>query len=138
MKLFKRKKTIDDVFDSEKGLLVKFGGFVNDLKLTDEEVIKHNAKVITDVQKFVKDTMDESLGRSKSRRTLAEVWYALQITTIIVIVIAAPFDMELAEFYFGLASSTIMFSVTTAITIFFFGSHGVSKFQDRQNNKKDQ
>ena len=36
--IFKRKKTVDDVFDSENGLLVKAGGFINDLHYSDPDM----------------------------------------------------------------------------------------------------
>ena len=37
----------------------------------------------------------------------------------------APFDMELAEFYFKILTSGLILAVTSAITIFFFGSYGI-------------
>lgn len=134
--IFKRPKTVDDVFDKDAGLLVKFGGFVNNLNLTDEEVLKQNAKTVADVQSFVKDTLSESTDRSRTRRQIAQLWIKSQLALVLMCAIAAPFDMKLAEFYFTLASSVLMFSTTTAIVVFFFGSHGLSKFQDKQNNKK--
>ena len=134
--IFKRPKTVDDVFDKNSGLLVKFGGFINNLSLTDEEILKQNAKTVADVQTFVKDTLSESTDRSKTRRQIAVLWIKSQLALVFMCALAAPWDIELAQFYFTLASSVLMFSTTTAIVIFFFGSHGLSKFQDKQNDKK--
>jgi len=131
---FKRKKTVDDIFDKDSGLIAKAGGWIGNLKLTDEEIMEQNAKTVSSVQVFVKDTLAENTARSKTRRDVAVLWIKVQLGLILMCAIAAPFDMELAEFYFTLASSALMFSTTTAIVIFFFGSHGLSKYQDKKTN----
>lgn len=133
---FKRKKTVDDIFDKDSGLIAKAGGWIGNLKLTDEEVMEQNAKTVSSVQVFVKDTLAENTARSKTRRDVAVLWIKVQLGLILMCAIAAPFDMELAEFYFTLASSALMFSTTTAIVIFFFGSHGLSKYQDKKKAKE--
>jgi len=45
--------------------------------------------------------------------------------------IAAPWNLELANFYFELATSTLMITVTTAISIFFYGSHGLARLKEK-------
>ena len=46
-------KTVDDIMDSEKGLLVKFGGFINDLTYTDAEKAAAMAEVVVGATDFV-------------------------------------------------------------------------------------
>ena len=123
-------KVVDNVLDKDDGLLSQVGGWIGNMNLTDEEVIKFNAKTVDSVQLFVKDTLSESTGRSKTRRSIAVLWIKAQLGIVLMCCIAAPWDMELAEFYFKLATSTLMITVTTAICIFFFGSHGLARHNE--------
>lgn len=127
------QKNVDNVLDKDDGLLTKVGGWVGNMKLTKEEVTEFNAKTVANVHTFVNATLSESTERSKTRRSIAILWMKLQVSIIIMCCIAAPWDRELAEFYFKLGTSTLMVTVTTAICIFFFGSHGIAKFQESKN-----
>ena len=123
------QKNLDNVLDKDNGLLSQVGGWVGNMNLTPEEVIEFNAKTVASVQTFVTATLGESTERSKTRRGIAILWIKTQLGIVLMCCIAAPWDRELAEFYFKLATSTLMITVTTAICIFFFGSHGIAKYQ---------
>lgn len=124
------EKSTDDILDKDNGLLTQVGGWIGNMNLTEEEVIEFNAKTVTSVQEFVKATLSESTGRSKTRRAIAVLWIKTQLAIVLMCCIAAPFNMELARFYFELATSTLMITVTTAICIFFFGSHGLARHNE--------
>mgnify|MGYP000722127481 CR=1 len=124
------KETQKNVLDKDNGLLAQVGGWVGNMKLTQEEVIEFNAKTVGSVQEFVKATLSESTERSITRRAIAVLWIKVQLGVVLMSCIAAPFDMELAGFYSGLATSTLMITVTTAICIFFFGSHGIARMNE--------
>lgn len=128
------EKTRDDVLDKDNGLLAKVGGWIGNMDLTQEEVIEFNNKTVTSVQEFVKATLGESTERSKTRRAIAVLWIKAQLGIVLMCCIAAPFNMVLAEFYFKLATSTLMITVTTAICIFFFGSHGLARLNESKKN----
>jgi F0F1-type ATP synthase membrane subunit a len=123
-------KVADNVLDKDKGLLAQVGSWVGNMNLTKEEVIEFNAKTVSSVQSFVKATLSESTERSKTRRAIAVLWIKTQLAIVLMCCIAAPFDLELAKFYFDLATSTLMITVTTAICIFFFGSHGIARHNE--------
>lgn len=123
-------KTVDNIMDKDNGLLAQVGGWFGNLSLTKEEVIKFNQATVTSVQKFVVATLDENTERSKTRRAIAILWIKCELAIILLCSIAAPWNMELAEFYFKLASTGIMFAGTMAVIIFFFGSHGITKYQE--------
>ena len=123
-------KAADDILDKDKGLLAQVGNWVGNMNLTQEEVIEFNKKTVTDVQGFVKATLSENTERSKTRRSVAVLWITLQAGMLLMGCVAAPFDMLLAEFYMNIATSTLMVSVTTAICIFFFGSHGIARIAE--------
>lgn len=127
---FGSDKVIDNVLDKDKGLLAQAGSWIGNLNLTKEEVIEFNTKTVTSVQAFVKATLSENTERSKTRRAIAVLWIKVQLGIVLMCCIAAPFNMVLAEFYYKLATSTLMITVTTAICIFFFGSHGLARHNE--------
>jgi len=129
-KLFGTEKVVDNILDKDKGLLTQVGGWIGGMNLTKEEVLKANAMTVSSVQTFVQATLSESTDRSKTRRSIATMWIKSNLAVVFFACIAAPFDMEMAEFYLNLATSSLMLSVTTAISIFFFGSHGLAKWQE--------
>ena len=116
-------KTVDDIMDSEKGLLVKFGGFINDLSYTDAEKAAAMADVVSGATDFVKSTLGESTERSKTRRAIAIYWIKFQLGLIALTVAAYPFDSALAEFYWKVSTSKVMLFGTLSVIVFFFGAH---------------
>jgi hypothetical protein len=124
-------KIVDDVLDKDNGLISQVGGWIGRMDLTPEEVMIQNAKTVSSVQEFVKDTLDESTERSKSRRAIVEKWIKVQLSLVLMVCICAPFDMVLAKFYFELATSWLMVMGTTSIIIFHFGSHGLARFKKK-------
>ena len=123
-------KVVDNVLDKDNGLLSQVGGWIGGLNLTEEEVMEQNAKTVISVQEFVKATLSESTGRSKARRDIAILWIKAQLGIVLMGCIAAPFDIELAQYYAMIATSTMMVMGTTAIIVFFFGSHGLARYND--------
>ena len=127
-------KAAVDILDKDNGLLTQFGGWVGNMNLTDEDIMEANTATVLSAQEFVKATLSESTERSQTRRSLAVGWFDMVKALILFCCIAAPWNMELASFYFGMVTSVTVASITTAITIFFFGSHGLSRYQE---SKKD-
>lgn len=132
---FNTEKAVDNVLDKKDGLLTQVGGWIGNMKLTSEEVMKANSLTVASVQEFVKATLSESTDRSKTRRSIAVLWIKSQLAIVLMCCISAPFDMELAEFYFKVASSGLMITGTTAIIIFFFGSHGLARYNESKDKK---
>ena len=116
-------KTVDDIMDKDSGLLVKFGGFVNDLHYSDAEKAAAMADVVSGASEFVKSTMSENTERSKTRRSIAIYWIKFQLGLVALTVAAYPFDPALAEFYWNVSTSKIMLFGTMSVIIFFFGAH---------------
>jgi len=123
-------KTVDDVMDKDNGLLAQVGGWIGNMNLTKEEVMEQNARTVSSVQDFVKATLSESTERSTTRRSVATLWIKSQLGIVLMCCIAAPWDIELARFYMELATSGLMITGTTAIIIFFFGSHGLARHNE--------
>ena len=128
-------KAVDDVLDKDNGLLTQFGGWIGRMGLTDEDVLIANAKTVSDVQGFVRATLSESTSRSRTRRDVAWMWIRTQLALVLLCAIAAPWNAELAEFYFKLATSGIMIAGTSAIIIFHFGSYGLARHNETKGGK---
>jgi hypothetical protein len=128
-------KAVGDVLDKDSGLLTQFGGWIGDMNLTDEEVIKYNAKTIGDVQEFVKATLSESTERSRTRRSIAGMWIKVHLSVILLFCIATPWNHDVAAQYLALATSGTMGGITGAISIFFFGSQGLARHNESRNKK---
>ena len=116
-------KTVDDILDSDKGLLVKFGGFVNNLHYSDAEKAAAMAEVVVGATDFVKSTMGESTERSKTRRAIALYWIKFQLALVALTVVAYPIDAETAKFYWQVSTSKVMLFGTLSVIVFFFGAH---------------
>ncbi|MDB4261446.1 hypothetical protein N9878_01125 [bacterium] len=127
-------KAVDDVLDKDNGLISQFGNWVGGMNLTDEEVIRYNAKTVSDVQSFVKETLNESTERSRSRRSFAQMWIKMHVGIILLCCIAAPWDSALATVYLNLATSPMISGITGAISIFYFGSHGLARINQSRHN----
>ncbi len=128
-------KLVDDVMDKDSGLIAQVGNWIGNMNLTKEEVIEFNAKTVASVQVFVKATLGESTERSKTRRSIAVLWIKSQLGIVLMSCIAAPWNIELANFYYKMGTSTLMITGTTAIIIFFFGSHGIARYNESKNSK---
>lgn len=122
-------KVVDNVLDKDNGLLSQAGGWIDNLSHTEQEKAEDKKELRKGVVAFAIATMDENTERSKARREIAKMWIKVQLWIVLMCCIAAPFDIDLAGFYFKLATSALMITGTTAIIIFFFGSHGVAKYQ---------
>ena len=117
------EKSADNLLDKDKGLLVRVGGFVNDLNLSDEERVKYAQKTADAAAKFAVDTLGENTERSKTRRRIAVDWIRVQLFMLISVFVVAAFDAAQAKFLFEIATSEIMFWGTMGVMTFFFGGY---------------
>lgn len=117
------EKSADNLLDKDKGLLVRVGGFVNDLSLSDEERVKYAQKTADAAAKFAVDTLGENTERSKTRRRIAVDWIRVQLFMLISVFVVAAFDAAQAKFLFEIATSEIMFWGTMGVMTFFFGGY---------------
>jgi hypothetical protein len=120
-------KTQDDIFDKDKGLLAKAGGWIGNMNYTDEEQAEARQKMNDSVSEFVKATLEESTERSVTRRAVAVMWIKVQLAMVLITMTAAPFlDDAVAEYLLEITFSGVMTGGTLAILGFFFGSHMLS------------
>ena len=130
------EKVQDNILDKDNGLLAQVGGWIGNMNLTDEEVLEFNAKTTGAVIEFAKSTLSENTERSKARRSIARMWIQTELFLVLSSSVMAMFDMAKAEFLFRMATSNVMLGGTTAIIIFFFGSYGLARYQEKKNESK--
>lgn len=117
-----------DIFDKDGGLLVKAGGFLNDLHYSDAEKAKDVFKIGLAVTEFVKATLGESTEKSKARREVASLWIKVQLALILMTAICIPLETffpgaKMIKSFFELATCNVMLWGTGSIITFFFGGY---------------
>ena len=123
-------KVIDNVLDKEDGLLVRVGSWIDGQQHTEQEQAEDNKELRKGVIAYAIASMGENSERSKARREIAISWIRAQLSIILMCAICAPFDMKLAEFYFKLATASVMLAGTGAIITFFFGSYLLTRHNE--------
>lgn len=122
-------KTVDDIFDKDGGLLAKAGGWIGNMHFTEEERAELNAKMVTGVQKFVVDTLSENTDRSKARREVAVFTIKLYGLCLFMAGMTYPVEPEWSKVWFSIATSAGLSGLVISISVFFFGSHAMAKYQ---------
>jgi len=123
-------KTVDDIFDKDKGHLAKIGSWIGNHKFTEEERAELNSDTIKSVQKFVVDTLAENTDRSKARREIAVFFIKFYALMLFMAGMTYPLNADWSQMWFSLATSLSVGGLVTAISIFFFGSHALSRHHE--------
>lgn len=129
-------KVVDSIFETETGHLAKLGAWVGHQSLSKEEKIIHDANTIKAIHAYSVATMSENTDRSKSRRKIAVEWFMLQVWLIKMTVLVVLIDYlviklgqgneyELTEHIMAIAFSPMLWGITGAVSVFFFGSHAL-------------
>ena len=126
-------KVVDNVFDKDKGLLTQVGQWIGHQQLTDEEKLIFSADMSKAVQGFAVATLGENTDRSKARRTIAVEWFKMQVWLIKLTVFMVFVDYlilelngadpKLSNSVSEIAFSPMLWGITGAVSVFFFGSH---------------
>lgn len=132
-KIFGTEKMIDNVFDMEKGLLAQVGGWVGNQQFTDQERAIHDKAMGDAIRGFAVATLSENTDRSKARRTIAIEWIKMQVWLIKLNVLCVLIDYLIVELRGGesslansiatIAFSPMLWGITGAVSVFFFGTH---------------
>lgn len=125
-------KTVDDVFDSEKGHLAKLGAWIGNSHFTSEEVAELNAEMAADVRKYSIATLNESTDRSRTRREVAVFFIKFYAFMLFMGGMVYPINPDWSAVWVGLATSLSVGGVVSAISIFFFGSHAWARKKEAE------
>jgi len=133
-------KITTDIFDKENGLLVRAGGFINDLNYSDAEMMKDKMAQGKAATEFVKATLGENTEKSKTRRELATMWIRVQLYLVLTTAICVPLKalfpnpgVEIFADMFQLATCTLMITGTGCVMVYFFGSYGWGTYVSKKD-----
>ena len=129
-------KAANDVLDKDNGLISQFGGWIDRGNFTDQEKATMSTETYKDIRAFVVDTLEESTDRSKTRREIATLIIKFFVLMLFMCGMTYPIDPEWSAVWFNLATSLSVGGLVTAISIFFFGSHAVSKHQKGKSSNE--
>lgn len=124
------EKVTDNVLDKDDGLLTQVGNWIGGQQYTAEEEAEARTELRKGVTAYAISSMGENSLRSIARREIAVIWIKAQLGLVLMCAISAPWDMSLAEFYFKLATASIMLGGTGAIITFFFGSYMLARHNE--------
>ena len=122
---------VNNVLDKDNGLISQVGGWINELNLTPEEVMRQNALTAESVQAFAVATLDENTERSKSRRKIAQKYIDFYLNWISVSFAVWPISEEYAIYLVTALTGLALGGAFTAIMIFHFGSHSLAKLKNK-------
>lgn len=122
-------KLTEDIFDNEKGLLVKAGGFINDLTYSDQEKARDQGKLADKVLAHVEATAGENTVKSKTRRELAVKWINFQLHLVGLTVMCIPLAILpegklMFNMMLKITLSWLMVGGTVTVMAYFFGTYG--------------
>lgn len=123
------QKTVDDLLDKDSGLVAKAGAWIGNNKFTAEEQAELSLDLSKGVQKFVVETLSENTDRSKARRNIAETTIKFYLLLIFWCALVFPFNKEWAQMIFNLTTDPTLAGLVISISLFFFGSHALAKYQ---------
>ena len=138
-------KVTNDIMDPKDGHLAKLGQWVGMQQFTEEEKAIHNQKAIDAVHTYSVATLSENTDRSKTRRDIAVEWFRLQIWLIkltvlfilidyLVIKLAKGSEYELTEVIMKVSFSPMLWGITGAVSVFFFGHHALRSTKFAKDN----
>lgn len=129
-RLLVRPKTVDDIFDADKGLLSKAGAWIGNQSFKPEEVAEMNAETAQHVREFVKATLSESTQRSRARRDIAVFFIKFYCLMLFMCGMTYPISGEWSAVWLTLCTSLSVGGLVSAISIFFFGSHALARHHE--------
>lgn len=121
--LFSSSKVVDNVLDKDNGLLAQAGEWLGNASYTEEEKAESRERLNQGLAEYVKSTLSENTVRSRTRRFVAVVWISVELFLVLLTCAAAPLNIKLAEFYWTIATSELMFWGTMSVIGFFFGPY---------------
>jgi len=99
------------------------GGWIDGLKLTDQEKQEFNGKMVQHYSDFMASTVSENTERSRTRRDIALWIIKLEAFFLIASLAAFKFDPLWAKYAYQIATDSPWGYLTLGVGAFFFGAH---------------
>lgn len=99
------------------------GGWIDKLKLTDQEKQEFNGKMVEHYATFMASTVNENTERSRTRRDIALWIIKLEAAFLVFSLAVFHFNTPLAKYAYQIATDSPWGYLTLGVGAFFFGSH---------------
>ena len=99
------------------------GGWIDGLKLTDQEKQEFNGKMVEHYSAFMASTVSENTERSRTRRDIALWIIKLEAFFLVFSLGTFKLDSELAKYAYQVATDSPWGYLTLGVGAFFFGAH---------------
>ena len=134
--LFGDSQTKRDLFDTEKGHLKNFGGWIDRSRFTKQEMAELDEEVAKGVRQFAVDTMSENTERSKTRRELALFVVKSWVLFLFTSGMTYKIDPEWSALWFSLATHGSFAALILGVSAFFWGTHAYRASKKTQDSKE--
>ena len=133
--LFGSGEVVNNVLDKDNGLLAQAGEWIGNQQYTEEEQAEARADMNKGVVEYVRMTLTENTVRSRTRRYIAITWIKIELFLVLLTCAVAPYDAELAKFYWQITTSDLMFWGTMSVIGFFFGPYMIGQHFNKPKPK---
>jgi len=99
------------------------GGWIDGLKLTDQERMEFDGKMAGVYAGYIQSTVDENTERSRTRRNIAIWVIRFEILLLTLSILLFKIDPSWSEYIFKIATNSPMDFLVLGIGAFFFGAH---------------
>jgi len=99
------------------------GGWIDGLKLTDQEKMEFDGRIVGIYADYMKSTADENTERSITRRSLALWIIKTEIFLLLGSVVMYQIDQSLSAYMFKVATHEPLNYLVLGVGAFFFGAH---------------
>ncbi len=134
--IFSSKKIVNSAVDLIDTTVRSTGTWINDLKLTDEEKVKYQIKILDKHIQFVEASFQESLPRAISRRILAWGIMLLWAISFLAYVAAGIWAPHAAEIILDGVDKFYVGSIALSVAAFYFGGFYLPKLFRRWKDAK--
>ena len=105
--------------DAVKGV----GSFIDEQKFTEQEKARFNERLIEAYGKAMDMTVEESTGRSKSRRQLSLLVIRWWLAVLTLSGVLRPINLDWAAYWWRIATYDTVTYLVLGIGAFFWGAH---------------
>ena len=99
------------------------GGWIDGLKLTDQERQEFNGEMVKHYSAFMASTVNENTERSRTRRDIALWIIKLEAFFLVFSLVVFHFNPALAKYSYQIATESPWGYLTLGVGAFFFGAH---------------
>lgn len=108
------------------------GGWIDNLKYTDQEQVADNLKRLGLYHGYLEQTMGENSERSRSRRDIALLVIRWELIMLTASALLFKIDADWSKYLYKIATTEVIVYLVLGIGAFFFGAHLIRTHQSKK------